>query len=449
MLNFIDGAQTPNIFVQDNSPTDETSYRARFYFDPNSITMNSAGHPLLIGYTESTPLKWVFWVTFGKASGSSDYQIRVYVYKDDGNKLASSSYTITDEPHALEIWWKASTGAGQNNGQLQLWLDGTLTYSQTAVDNDTHQVDLVKFGSVNTPDEETIGSYCLDHFESRRTTYIGLASGVMGCASAPLTALDGVQSQPETPAGNRLPETEQPETLLFADDFASGDFSAWTSYSNDADLMVNTSAALSGTYGLAVVVDDYRPVVVQDDTPNGATAYQVRFYLDPNGLSLNGGNHTLFRATMGLNQSVLLLDLGHQPGASAYQLTLTTKLENTSWLDSPAFTLTDGPHALEIGWGAASATGAADGWVQLWLDGVLVYEHTQLANAGLQIDTVRLGAVYAPLPGASGMYCLDAFASAISGYIGTLENVHGCGEGGLGTPDGPLPMPSPRKWPLD
>ena len=61
------------------------------------------------------------------------------------------------------------------------------------------------------------------------------------------------------------------------------------------------------------------------------------------------------------NQSVLLLDLGHQPGTPDYQLAVSTRLEDHNWLSSPAYVVSDGPHAVEIGWGAASAPGVAEG----------------------------------------------------------------------------------------
>lgn len=62
-------------------------------------------------------------------------------------------------------------------------------------------------------------------------------------------------------------------------------------YEKTAPKLAST-AAISGAYGLAVVVDDYRAVKVQDDTPENLTQYQARFYLDPHDLYLNGANHT-------------------------------------------------------------------------------------------------------------------------------------------------------------
>lgn len=435
MLNEVNHNGT--LYVQDNSPNNESSYRARFYFDPNTIQMNSAGHTVFQAYDELTmqPIKPVVRIEIGRVQTMNPlFQVRVAIRKDNNEWISSSAYTFSDGPHAFEIRWKAATGTGANNGILELWLDGVLKYSQTAVDNDTHRVDLARLGVVSTPDVSTSGSHCLDYFESRQTTYIGLVTGAVGCSGGTLVP-DNLTPDTETP------DTETPDTLLFADGFESGDFSAWSSYTNDPDLTVATTAALSGTYGLAVLVDDYRPVLVRDDTPNAETSYQVRFYLDPHSLWLNGGNHTIFRGGMTPNMSVLTLDLGHQPDMSEYQLFVSTRLEDHDWLFSPAFTISDGPHAIEIGWGAASAPGIADGWLRLWLDGELVYEHTLVANYGLVLDQAEWGAVFAPLPGSSGTYCLDAFVSAASGYLGTGSGLTACGE--ANAPDGNTPTLTP------
>ena len=122
MLTLIDGDHTYTRDVQDNSPSAEPSYRVRFYFDPNSLAMNSAGHALFVGYMDGSPVKTLFRVVIGKAT---NYQVKVEVYKDNGTRVGFSSYTLTDAPHAVVLWWHAASGTGNNDGALQFWLDGT------------------------------------------------------------------------------------------------------------------------------------------------------------------------------------------------------------------------------------------------------------------------------------------------------------------------------------
>jgi RHS repeat-associated protein len=441
-------------FVQDDTPGGESSYHARFYFDPNGIQMNSGNHVVFQGY-QANPTGWpkaVVRVEVGKDKDTGLYQVRAAIRKNNNDWVFSPAYAFSDYHHAFELRWRAGTGSIRPDGVLQFWLDGALKYSQTNVDNHTHRVDFVRLGVVENPDVNTSGSHCLDHFESRQASYIGLAEpgfgfvcldhsqGAseerMGEAEGPRT-LSGAEADPERGAG-RQPGILTGE-LLFADGFESGDFSAWDGYTDDPYLSVTTVAALIGEYGLSVRVDtgyddEPRTAVVRDETPDEETAYQARFYLDPGGLDLNGGNHTLLRGELGAGVGVLALDLGSQPEMDDYQLFVSARLVDDEglpgdWLSSPAFTITDGPHVVEIGWGAASDEGVDGGWLRLWLDGELVYEHVEVSNYGLALERVVLGSVHAPLPGASGVYCLDEFASARGGYIGVGDGPAGCGEG--------------------
>ncbi|MEA3441708.1 MAG: hypothetical protein U9R58_15645, partial [Chloroflexota bacterium] len=76
-------------------------------------------------------------------------------------------------------------------------------------------------------------------------------------------------------------------SLIFADGFESGDLSAWSSSTTDGgDLSVTTGAAMVGTYGMQAVIDDNNAIYVTDDSPDGETEYVVRFYFDPNSISM-------------------------------------------------------------------------------------------------------------------------------------------------------------------
>jgi hypothetical protein len=140
------------IHVTDDRPNAEPRYRARFYFDPNSIAMNNKdSHYLFYGYTGASTA--VVRVQFRFFNGS--YQLNVGLRNDSNSWTSSSWFPIGDAPHSIEIDWRASTASGANNGGLTLWIDGTQRANLTGVDNDTR------------------GIYYFDAFESRRATYIG------------------------------------------------------------------------------------------------------------------------------------------------------------------------------------------------------------------------------------------------------------------------------------
>ena len=170
------------IYVQDDTPAAEPRYRARFYFDPNSITMRSNDtHAIFIGYTGNETQ--VLRVELLRAP--SAYQLRVGLYNDGNAWTNSTAFTISDAPHAIEVDWRASTAAGANSGALAFWLDGTQVAALSGVDNDTRRIDRIRLGPVSGIDANTRGTELFDSFVSRRTTYIGLETAATATPSSP------------------------------------------------------------------------------------------------------------------------------------------------------------------------------------------------------------------------------------------------------------------------
>src|SRR5215212_3049303 len=163
---------TTSIYVTDDTPNAETMYRARFYFDPNSITMsNGNAHYIFYGYTGSSTD--VVRIELRRSSGL--YQLQAALRNDKSTWSISNWITINDAPHFVELDWRASTAAGANNGSLTFWIDGIQQANLTGVDNDTRRIDRVRVGAVSGLDSGTSGTYYFDAFESRKQTYIGPA----------------------------------------------------------------------------------------------------------------------------------------------------------------------------------------------------------------------------------------------------------------------------------
>jgi hypothetical protein len=159
------------LFVTDDTPNAESRYRARFYFDPNSITMASGDAHIIFSGLMDTSTNMIR-VEFRQFSGT--YQLRAKLLLDDGNTWVNSNWvTISDAPHAIEFDWQASSAAGANNGSLAIWIDGMQQAGLTGVDNDTLRVDRVRLGPITALDATTSGTYYFDAFESRRQNYIG------------------------------------------------------------------------------------------------------------------------------------------------------------------------------------------------------------------------------------------------------------------------------------
>jgi hypothetical protein len=73
---------------------------------------------------------------------------------------------------------------------------------------------------------------------------------------------------------------------------------------------------------------------------------------------------------------------------------------------------------MELDWRAATAAGANDGGLTLWLDGQQRANLTSINNDARRIDRVRLGAVIGIDSGTRGTYYFDAFESRRGTYIG-------------------------------
>lgn len=206
--------------------------------------------------------------------------------------------------------------------------------------------------------------------------------------------------------------------LIFADGFESGDLSAWTSSSTGGgDLRVNSTAALVGSQGMQAVINDNTSIYVVDDSPNGEPRYRVRFYFDPNSITMaSGDNHFILRGYSG--SSTLVLRIQFRFSSGNYQLRAALRNDASTWTNSPWITLTDAPHSIEFDWIAASGAGANNGGLTLWIDGVQRASLAGVDNDTRRIDQIRLGAVAGIDSGTRGSYYFDAFDSRRQSYMG-------------------------------
>jgi len=158
------------IYMTDNTPNAEPRYRARFYFDPNSIGMaDRDSHYLLYGYDSAANPILRLEIRYSKGN----YQLRAAARNDSNGWTNSAWTTIGDAPHFIELDWRAASIAGANDGSLIFWIDGAQVASSSGIDNDTRRIDSVQVGAVAEIDAGTRGTYYFDAFESRRVSYIG------------------------------------------------------------------------------------------------------------------------------------------------------------------------------------------------------------------------------------------------------------------------------------
>jgi hypothetical protein len=162
------------IFVRDDTPSSEPRYRARFYFNPNSILMASGNaHFIFKGFAGTNSSSTELLRVELRSPSSGVYEVRASLVNDSTSWGNTVWVPILNGWNAIELDWRAASGVGANNGGLTLWINGQERGSTSPVDNDTRRIDFVRLGALNGIDTATRGNYYFDAFESRRQTYIG------------------------------------------------------------------------------------------------------------------------------------------------------------------------------------------------------------------------------------------------------------------------------------
>jgi hypothetical protein len=206
--------------------------------------------------------------------------------------------------------------------------------------------------------------------------------------------------------------------LIFADDFESGSLAAWSSSATDSgDLSASSNAALIGNSGMQAMIDDNNAIYVTDDSPNAEMHYRARFYFDPHSISMTSNDaHYIFYGYSGTSTVVLRIEFRLSKGS--YQLRVSLRNDSSSWTTSSWFTISDAPHPIELDWRASTASGANNGSLTLWIDGIQRAALTGVDNDTRRIDRVQLGAISGIDSGTRGTYYFDAFESRRQNYIG-------------------------------
>ncbi len=194
-----------------------------------------------------------------------------------------------------------------------------------------------------------------------------------------------------------------------ADDFEAGAVDGgWTETYGNAALVVDPEAKAAGAMGLLVSMVDTGGVLggqLGASLGNARHRYGARFRIDPSNL------------TIPTNSGVLLAEWRTASGTKAFRVSLVqngsdlrlrvyARQDDGTVVNPNAFTLSRAPHTIEVDW-LRSPTDAADagtGYARVWVDGVRRFTVPALANDGLQVEEVRIGATSA---NATGRVFLD------------------------------------------
>ncbi len=211
---------------------------------------------------------------------------------------------------------------------------------------------------------------------------------------------------------------------LFADWFDSGDVSAWTtSVLGGAGSLTTLSNPGGGSYGpwsLAVSVQGGAADVayVRHDLVESQQRYRARFQLNPapTGANLTMATGDEFNVLVVRSSTDAKVRVALRRVASGYRI-VARVVDNGGVLRATPQVPVSLASSIEIEWRAAQAP-AANGYLLLYVDGVLAGHVAAVNNSGQAIASALFGIVGGVDPGTSGTLLVDGFVSRRLTYIG-------------------------------
>ena len=165
---------TTGIYVLDDSPSAETHYRARFYFDTNGFDPGEAQSHfrtrVFIAFDGLNQRQ----ITVVLKRQSGQYSVEGRVRRDDGTRADTGFISIPAGPNFVEVAWNRASRAGIADGDFLFIVDDNAEsqISLSGIDNGAANVEFARMGAMSVK-TGAAGTLFFDQFESRRTTPIG------------------------------------------------------------------------------------------------------------------------------------------------------------------------------------------------------------------------------------------------------------------------------------
>jgi hypothetical protein len=212
-----------------------------------------------------------------------------------------------------------------------------------------------------------------------------------------------------------------PNDLIFRGGFETGNLTGWSAVSPTMPAVMNWAAMRSSGYGMTTTVNGTNGIFVEDVSPANAGRYRMRFYLSPYNFDPGEAqNHRRTRVFLAFDEvpatrRVMAVVLRRISGA--YALSVRVRRDDNTQYDTPFIPISAAAHSIEVDWWRASAPGANNGQLRLWIDDVLRSTLTGIDNDTAGIDTVRMGALSVKT-GAGGTLLFDEMESRTTTAVG-------------------------------
>ncbi|MDY7093076.1 MAG: zinc metalloprotease [Acidobacteriota bacterium] len=169
-----DGSSTVSDYLVDEGVGGLDRYRARFYLDTATLTMDTNKRFKIFTLLAGAPNYRL--ATLVLRYNNGDYFLRAKAHDDPSsaawNQIAWATLDNAN-PNIIEIDWKRSSGPGNDDGYLRLWVNRRPIGEAININNDERAADFVRIGVAGGLDVNTNGDLYFDNFESRESLYIG------------------------------------------------------------------------------------------------------------------------------------------------------------------------------------------------------------------------------------------------------------------------------------
>ena len=185
----------------------------------------------------------------------------------------------------------------------------------------------------------------------------------------------------------------------------------------DNQVTISSAAALSGSYGIEVMMDGTNDAYLVNDYLDAVKGYSVEFRIDHNDLCMdqNAGHGIFYGREPGAN--VLRISLSYAGNscagdANSYKIKVRCLKDAGGTAFCGQITLLDGKATLvKFEWIAATGPGMNDGILRIYKGGVLKYEKTDLDTDTLAIKAGRLGAPKNSDASTRGSFYIDDYTA--------------------------------------
>lgn len=169
-------ASAPNFssaaYVEDESPEEETVYRARFRVDLDPLGTNALAGPATPSLVSAGSIPFassafnVYW-RLDPAPAGNTWEVGM-ANNSDGGPTGLYWIDAPDGPFEMIVEWAAATAPGANDGLVRMAVSGGATHEETGLDNDQRRVGYIRFGLIS-PNGNISAVIDIDDFESHRT----------------------------------------------------------------------------------------------------------------------------------------------------------------------------------------------------------------------------------------------------------------------------------------